>query len=527
MSNDDLFADRTPRFRGPAKANDTTDLDRDSAYALGNTEYDASPFDFDDPEPEPTADPQPSTPPFDDGVPAAPSLPQPEPGEVARHTVNSRDESERRERRQAPARHAAPEPTPEPIPAAKPAPVPVPTEQTHQPGNLVAPVDEPDDWDADAAWDDGADEWSDPIPPNPTAARQFDEPDEVPPPRPARRAAPTITVGVDLDADDAAGVDELAPRRGRDALVPPRTTPDRSSRQAPAVPTPERRTIAERIKALLPAKKEATSTDMLRLVRSNLIGSVNVVFLNVKGGVGKTMACAMTGKTFATERTDYVLAVDASPEGGQLAQRDRRENHGTVRSLVDNLDVVERYSHVRQYTSRGESGLEILGSNPDLVGQRNLRAEEYTAMMRELREHYSIILTDCAQGITGELMGAILDEADVVVMVSEGADGMQGATRTANEMAADEGYWGGRYAHLVDDMVVLITSASARTNVDVRKVEEFFNTMARKVVRLDYDQALEGGRGVELGEVSSQTRKTFMQLAAAIADSDAFKEAGR
>lgn len=520
-NNDDLFADRTPRFRGPAKPGGAADLDRDSAYALGNADFDSSPFDFDDPEPEPPV--QPTTAPAE--APSSEEAAQPAPEAPAGRAPSSAGPSAERQQPHRgepaadgpPARHAAPEQTP-----GRP-----PVEPVHRTGSLVDPVDEPDDWDADSAWDDGADEWSEPIPPSPNATRQFDEPDEVPPPRPARRVAPTITVGVDLDSVVDADADQPAPRRGRDVVAPPRAETDRSARQAPAVPTPERRTITERIKALFPAKKESTSTDMLRLVRSNLIGSVNVVFVNTKGGVGKTMACAMTGKTFATERTDYVLAVDASPEGGQLAQRDRRENHGTVRSLVDNLDVVERYSHVRQYTSRGESGLEILGSNPDLVGQKTLQAEEYTAMMRELREHYSIILTDCAQGITGDLMGAVLDQADVVVMVSEGADGMQGATRTANEMAADEGYWEGRYAHLVDDMVVLITSASARTNVDVRKVEEFFNTMARQVIRLDYDQALEGGRGVELGEVSSQTRKSFMQLAAAIADSEAFKEAGR
>lgn len=526
MSNDDLFADRTPRFRGPTNPDAASSLDRDTAYALGSDDYDASPFDFDDP-----AEPEPAEPQNTSEVPTEVS---PQPPASNAETTDSTPRQAAQDKQPvegtvAPAptssggRHVAPE---------------LPQSTPQRRGNLVAPVDEPDQWDADGdEWDDGADEWSDPIPPSPNAPRAFDDDDPVPPPRPARPAAPTVTVGVrleDASSSPAAGTAPAvtrgpAAKGGRDTIVPPTrtTTADRSIRQAPTVATPERRSLSERLKSLFPGKSEAPSTDNLRLVRSSLIGSVNIVFVNVKGGVGKTMACAMTGKTFATERTDYILAVDASPEGGQLAQRDRQENYGTVRSLIDALDGVERYSHVRQFTSRGESGLEILGSNPDMVGQKTLQAEEYTEMMRELRNHYSIILTDCAQGITGDLMGAILDEADVVVMVSEGADGMQGATRTANEMAAAEGYWGGKYAHLVDDMVVLVTSASARTNVDVRKVEEFFNTMARKVVRLDYDQALEGGRGVELAEVSNQTRKTFMQLAAAIADSAAFREAGR
>ena len=305
-----------------------------------------------------------------------------------------------------------------------------------------------------------------------------------------------------------------------------RITP--SSLESPDLPTPERKTLRDRLRSLLPAKKaKGPSTDGLRYIRRNLTGSFNIAVVNVKGGVGKTVTADLLGKTFSSQRNDRVIAVDATPEGGELADRCRNENQGTVRSLIEQLPLVSRYSHIREHTSQGDSGLEVLGADPSVVGAQQLTGAEYTNVMRTLRTYYQVIITDCAQGVTGPLMEAVLDETDLLVLVSEGADGMRAATKTANDLSSPEGYWQGRYAHLVDDMVVVVNSRTPRSNVDVTKVEEYFSQVARAVVTLPFDQALEGGRATELAELSAATREAGIELAAKVAASHAFKAGGR
>lgn len=294
------------------------------------------------------------------------------------------------------------------------------------------------------------------------------------------------------------------------------------------LPTPKRTSLISRLTGMLPKKKAKGPTiDELRFIRRNLTGSFNISVVNIKGGVGKTVTADLLGKTFSSQRNDRVIAVDATPEGGELIDRCRNENNGTIRSLIEQLPVVSRYSHIREHTSQSDSGLEVLGADPSVVGEQRLTGDEYRSVMKVLRTYYQVIITDCAQGVTSELMEAVLDETDLLVLVSEGADGMRAATKTANDLASPEGYWGGRYANLVDDMVVVVNSRTPRSNVKVDKVEEFFSGIARAVVTLPFDQALEGGRGVELSEMSDATRAAGIDLASKIAASSSFKDGGR
>lgn len=375
-------------------------------------------------------------------------------------------------------------------------------------------------------------DWEPPVTPNPTNQRTFAGHRDAPqaPKRAAKRNEATTTVSVSSTALSGTSV----------PIVQAEHTPNTTSTPEPRHTAPARRKSPETseletapkkgvrgfLRSLFGGKEDINDQE-LRAIQRSLSGTVNVAVINRKGGVGKTLTTALTGMTLATHRGDRVIAVDASPEGGELCDRVEREQAGSVRSLLSQIDAVSRYSHVRTHTSQDVSGLEILGSDPEAVGEPPLTGDEYRRLMKTLRSYYSLIVTDCAQGLTNPIMEAVLDEADVLMLVSEGADGMRSATWVASQLADEDGQFGGRYAHLVDDMIVVITQRSPKTNVDVGKVEDFFNTFARKVVRLPYDQALEGGRAFTLDEVSPQTREAGMSIAAGIARSIGFQEGGR
>jgi Mrp family chromosome partitioning ATPase len=93
-------------------------------------------------------------------------------------------------------------------------------------------------------------------------------------------------------------------------------------------------------------------------------GDCSIAVLSMKGGVGKTTVTVGLGVAFAALRGDRVIAFDANPDFGTLAQRGHIETRSTVRDLLLDNNI-SRYSDIRRHTSQGSSRLEILASERD------------------------------------------------------------------------------------------------------------------------------------------------------------------
>lgn len=374
-----------------------------------------------------------------------------------------------------------------------------------------------DDFDFD---DDEPEDWAPPVVPNTESSRKptVTSSNNLSQ-RPAVNTSGTLNI-------DASSFSAPAPQPTAQENLTPAPQP-RHRAATPDVGMPTNRSLKDRVMGWFKGSKQEPANDEIRTLHRNLSGTINIAFLNRKGGVGKTLCTTLTGMTLAEHRNDHVIAVDASPEGGELCDRVEREQYGSVRSLINQLDSVKRYSHVRTHTSQDYTGLEVLGSDPDAVGEPELTADEYRAMIDTLRDYYPFILTDCAQGVTTPVMEAVLEEADVLVLVSEGADGMRSATWVASQLSDPHGPYGDKYAHLVDDMIVVVTQRSARSNMDMGKIADHFRSIVRRVVELPYDQALEGGRPFTLEEVEQSTRQAGLDIATAITTSAAFQAGGR
>lgn len=381
--------------------------------------------------------------------------------------------------------------------------------------------DEVDEFD----FDDEPRDWQPVVTPDAKANRTASVADTTPPApeRPAHRNGAGDTYSVPAEEASSA---PAAPAPSPTPSPAPAPQP-RHVNAAPDLPTKTNRSFKDRLLSLFRGKQAPVDNDEIRSLQRSINGTINVAVINRKGGVGKTLTTTLAGMTLADRRSDRIIAVDASPEGGELCDRVEREQYGSVRSLINQLDAVHRYSHVRTHTSQDATGLEVLGSDPDAVGEPELTADEYRAMMKVLRTYYPFIITDCAQGLNTPVMEAVLEEADVLMLVSEGADGMRSATWVASQLADDRGRYGGKFSHLVDDMIVVVTQRSKDSNVDMSKVSEHFRTIARKVIELPYDQALEGGRPFTLDEVEQSTRQAGLDIATAITTSQAFQEGGR
>ena len=94
------------------------------------------------------------------------------------------------------------------------------------------------------------------------------------------------------------------------------------------------------------------------------------------------------------------------------------ETPSTVRHLLRDAEGISSYSDVRGYTSQGPSRLEVLASESDPAVSEAFSSEDYTRTLEVLERFYSLVLTDCGTGMLHSAMSAVLDKADVLVVVS-------------------------------------------------------------------------------------------------------------
>jgi len=266
-----------------------------------------------------------------------------------------------------------------------------------------------------------------------------------------------------------------------------------------------------------PETRSAREREDLRARARRPVGAGHhrLAVLSLKGGVGKTTTTAVLGATLADARGDRVIAVDANPDRGTLAERVRLETAGTVRDLLAGRDRIQRYADVRALTSQAPSRLEVLGSDRDPAVSEAFSAADYTDVARVLERFYSISLTDCGTGLLHSAMSAVLDLADQLVIVSSPAvDGARSASATVDWLDA-HGYRG-----LARTAVVALTSVrNARSApVDIDGLVQHFSRRCRAVVRIPYDPHLMDGGEISLDLLAPATADAYLTLAATTAD---------
>ncbi|MCF8609886.1 MinD/ParA family protein [Gordonia sp. HY285] len=253
--------------------------------------------------------------------------------------------------------------------------------------------------------------------------------------------------------------------------------------------------------------------DLLDHVRQPVRGDYRIAVLSLKGGVGKTTTTIGLGSTFASLRGDRVIAVDANPDLGTLAQRVPLQTQSTVRDLLAD-PVVARYSDVRAHTSQAPSRLEVLASERDPAAAEAFDEDEYRGVMSILQRFYNIILTDCGTGMSHSAMRGVLDLADAIVLVSSPAlDGARSAGATLDWLG------GHGFGHLIARSVVVLSSARpGASSIDVDDLTRHFLTRCRAVHEISFDDHLAEGADIDLELLGKRTRRAFVELAATIAD---------
>lgn len=253
--------------------------------------------------------------------------------------------------------------------------------------------------------------------------------------------------------------------------------------------------------------------DLLAKIRRPLRGDYRIAVMSLKGGVGKTTTTVVLGGVFSSVRGDRVIAIDANPDFGTLAQRVAAPGPSTIRDLLAAGDT-SRYATVRGFTTQAPSRLEVIGSERDPAVSEAFSESDYRHAVDILQHHYNVMLTDCGTGLMHSAMSGVLDLANTLILVTTPAlDGAQSASATLDWLNV-HGY--GRLA--ANSVVVVSASAPGRATIDLGRVIDHFRARTRAVHVIPFDPHLAEGTVVDLELLARPTKQSYMELAALVAE---------
>jgi MinD-like ATPase involved in chromosome partitioning or flagellar assembly len=253
---------------------------------------------------------------------------------------------------------------------------------------------------------------------------------------------------------------------------------------------------------------------LIERARTPVGGCYRLAVISLKGGVGKTTTTAALGAMFADLRGDRVIALDANPDRGTLAERAPRESGATVRHLLAARGDLHRYADVRAFTSQTPTRLEVLASDSDPHVSHAFSESDYRDTVAILERFYSLVLTDCGTGLLHDAMRGILGLANSLVVVSSASlDGARSASATLDWLEAH-----GLEALAKNAVVVISSVRPGGGIVDVLQLEDHFASRCRDVVTIPYDPHLESGGVLEISELEEETADAYLELAAAVGE---------
>lgn len=262
-------------------------------------------------------------------------------------------------------------------------------------------------------------------------------------------------------------------------------------------------------------KRARARKELDRRIASPLQGGARFVAVTSrKGGVGKTTVTTLLGMALASAREDRVVAVDANPDRGTLADRISRQSGKTVRDLVREADNLRGYNDISDIVARDETRLDVLASDTDPHVSEAFSAEEYQAVADVTAHYYSIVLTDTGTGIVHSVMGATLNLSDQLIVVT-------GPSVDESRLASETLTWleMNGYEDRVRDAIVVVNSASpGAPMVRLDEIERHFGSRVREVIRIPYDSLIAAGGAIVFRDLQPATREAARTLAARVVE---------
>jgi MinD-like ATPase involved in chromosome partitioning or flagellar assembly len=260
---------------------------------------------------------------------------------------------------------------------------------------------------------------------------------------------------------------------------------------------------------------ELYEMDLHSRIRRNARDSYQIGIFGLKGGVGKTAVTVALGCSLSKIRGDRILAVDADPDGGNLADRAGRQSAATVADLLSDKEL-SRYNDIRAYTSMNGSNLEVLSSEEYSGARREFNDEDWKGAVGIVSRYYNLVLADCGAGLFQPASRGVLSTVSgLVIVASASIDGARQAAVTMDWLRQNG------YQDLLGRSCVVINHVvPGKPNIDVEDLVAQFerHVPAGRVVVLPWDKHIAAGTEIQLDLLGSVFRRRITELAAALSD---------
>ena len=260
---------------------------------------------------------------------------------------------------------------------------------------------------------------------------------------------------------------------------------------------------------------EIYEMDLHTRIRRNARDSYQIGVFGLKGGVGKTAVTIALGSMLSKVRGDRILAVDADPDAGNLADRCGRESAATIADLLADRNL-SRYNDIRAYTNMNRANLEVLSSDEYSVARRPFGPDEWDATANIASRYYNLVLADCGAGLFHPAARSVLNTiSGLVIVASASIDGARQAAVTMDWLRQNG------YQHLLGRTCVVINHVvPGKPNVDVADLVQQFqrHVSPGRVVVLPFDKHIAAGTAIDLDLLGSSFQRRITELAAALSD---------
>jgi MinD-like ATPase involved in chromosome partitioning or flagellar assembly len=234
-----------------------------------------------------------------------------------------------------------------------------------------------------------------------------------------------------------------------------------------------------------------------------------------KGGVGKTTVSASVGSVFAELRhDDRVVAIDADTAFGKLGSRVDPKAQGSYWELASDQHL-ESFADVRSRVGNNAAGLFVLAGEPPPARRRVLDPAIYREATSRLDRHFTISIIDCSSTMDSPVTQEVLRDLDALIVVSSPwVDGAAAAGQTMDWLA-NRGMTG-----LLQHTVVVLNDSDGHAGKRTRSIlAQQFAGQGQVVIEVPFDGHLRPGGVIDTtNEMSAQTRRRFVEIAAALAD---------
>ncbi len=254
--------------------------------------------------------------------------------------------------------------------------------------------------------------------------------------------------------------------------------------------------------------------DLCTRIKRHIRRHYVVTVVSGKGGVGVTTMAACIGGVFRECRPQNVIAIDAVPGFGTLADRIDESPPGDYSAIINDTDV-QGYADIREHLGQNAVGLDVLAGNRTSDQPRPLLPDMFTAVLARLRRTHTVMVVDASSDLEHDVLGPVLANTDTLVFVAGITADRSKPVLRAIDYLRSQGYH-----ELVSRSTVIINHTDHVTDDGaLAYLTERFTKVGAIVEVMPFDPHLaKGGMIDTVHELRRKSRLRLFEITAGLAD---------